>query len=142
MQAELAKLQALLEADTDKSAEWVLNQAALVGLQAVLTYFEDAADYTDAQVQEKTREKQLAAFALAEEELGQYRSMRQDLERLLASLEDPETVVGLLRVIAIAKIARIDEEKALKWLRVGAQPSEAVERMLKNLGTLEKVKEQ
>ena len=36
----------------------------------------------------------------------------------------------------------IDEEKALKWLRHGAQPSEAVERMLKRLGTLEKVKEQ
>jgi small subunit ribosomal protein S16 len=36
----------------------------------------------------------------------------------------------------------IDEEKALKWLRHGAQPSEAVRRMLKRLGTLERVKEQ
>jgi len=35
----------------------------------------------------------------------------------------------------------IDEEKALKWLRNGAQPSEAVERILKRLGTLERVKE-
>ena len=34
----------------------------------------------------------------------------------------------------------IDEEKALKWLRQGAQPSEAVERMLRNMGTLEKIK--
>ena len=42
---------------------------------------------------------------------------------------DPPTVV-------------IDEEKALKWLRCGAQPSEAVERILKRLGTLERVKEQ
>jgi len=42
---------------------------------------------------------------------------------------DPPTVV-------------IDEEKALKWLRNGAQPSEAVMRMLKKMGTLEKVKEQ
>ncbi len=42
---------------------------------------------------------------------------------------DPPTVV-------------IDEEKALKWLRRGAQPSEAVERILKRLGTLERVKEQ
>ena len=41
---------------------------------------------------------------------------------------DPPTVV-------------IDEDKALKWLRNGAQPSEAVERMLKRLGTLDKVKE-
>ena len=36
----------------------------------------------------------------------------------------------------------LDEEKALKWLRQGAQPSEAVERMLKRLGTLERIKEQ
>ena len=41
---------------------------------------------------------------------------------------DPPTVV-------------IDEDKALKWLRQGAQPSEAVERMLKSLGTLDRVKE-
>ena len=44
-------------------------------------------------------------------------------------LTEPSTVV-------------IDEEKALKWLRHGAQPSEAVERILKRLGTLERVKEQ
>ena len=43
--------------------------------------------------------------------------------------KDPPTVV-------------IDEEKALKWIRQGAKPSEAVERMLKRLGTLERVKEQ
>jgi small subunit ribosomal protein S16 len=41
---------------------------------------------------------------------------------------DPPTVV-------------LDEDKALKWLRHGAQPSEAVEHMLKKLGTLERVKE-
>tara|TARA_Y100000590_G_C15615638_1_gene975606 strand:- start:701 stop:958 length:258 start_codon:yes stop_codon:yes gene_type:complete len=35
----------------------------------------------------------------------------------------------------------IDEDKALKWLRQGAQPSEAVERILKRLGTLDRVKE-
>ncbi len=34
----------------------------------------------------------------------------------------------------------IDEDKALKWLRQGAKPSEAVERMLRNMGTMEKVK--
>jgi small subunit ribosomal protein S16 len=44
-------------------------------------------------------------------------------------LTDPPTVV-------------IDEEKALKWIRQGAQPSEAVQRMLTRLGTLERVKEQ
>jgi len=37
---------------------------------------------------------------------------------------------------------KIDEEKAIKWLKQGAQPSEAVERMLKKMGTLEKVREE
>ena len=36
--------------------------------------------------------------------------------------------------------AVIDEEKALKWLRVGAQPTEAVEGILRRLGTLDKFK--
>ena len=43
--------------------------------------------------------------------------------------DDPPTVV-------------IDEEKALKWLRQGAQPSDSVVRLLKRLGTLDKVKEE
>ena len=40
-------------------------------------------------------------------------------------LTNPETVV-------------IDEEKALKWLRCGAQPTEAVARLLSRLGIMEK----
>jgi small subunit ribosomal protein S16 len=43
--------------------------------------------------------------------------------------DDPPTVV-------------IDEEKTLKWLRQGAQPSDSVSRLLKGLGTLDKVKEE
>ena len=35
----------------------------------------------------------------------------------------------------------IDEEKALKWLRQGAQPSDAVRQLLNTLGTLERVKD-
>lgn len=40
-------------------------------------------------------------------------------------LTEPETVV-------------IDEEKALKWLRCGAQPTEAVARLLSKFGVIEK----
>ena len=32
----------------------------------------------------------------------------------------------------------IDEEKALDWIRKGAQPSDAVRQLLKTLGTLER----
>jgi small subunit ribosomal protein S16 len=35
----------------------------------------------------------------------------------------------------------IKEERALHWLSHGAQPTEAVERMLKNMGTFEKLKQ-
>ena len=42
-------------------------------------------------------------------------------------MTDPETVV-------------IDEDKALKWLRHGAQPTEAVERLLAKLGIIDKSK--
>lgn len=35
---------------------------------------------------------------------------------------------------------KIDEEKAIKWLRNGAQPSDAVAHMLKTRGILDKVK--
>ena len=34
----------------------------------------------------------------------------------------------------------IDEERALKWLRQGAQPSDAVRQLLTTLGTLDRVK--
>ncbi len=37
---------------------------------------------------------------------------------------------------------QIDEEKALKWIRQGAQPSEAVAQMLKRLGTLDRVEDE
>lgn len=36
---------------------------------------------------------------------------------------------------------KVDEDKAIKWLRNGAQPSEPVARILKKLGTLERVKQ-
>ncbi len=37
---------------------------------------------------------------------------------------------------------QIDEDKALKWIRQGAQPSEAVAQMLKKLGTLDRVEDE
>ncbi|MCH7745744.1 MAG: 30S ribosomal protein S16 [Chloroflexi bacterium] len=42
-------------------------------------------------------------------------------------MTDPPTIV-------------VDEEKTLKWLRLGAQPSDSVVRLLRNLGTLDKIK--
>ena len=34
----------------------------------------------------------------------------------------------------------IDEDKVLKWLRQGAQPSDSVKRILRGLGTMDRVK--
>ncbi len=36
----------------------------------------------------------------------------------------------------------IDEERALKWIRQGAQPTDSVKQLLRTLGTLEKSEEQ
>ncbi len=34
----------------------------------------------------------------------------------------------------------VDEDKTLKWIRQGAQPSDSVKRLLRGLGTLDRVK--
>ena len=36
----------------------------------------------------------------------------------------------------------IDEEKALKWIRQGAQPTDSVRQLLRTLGTLERTEEE
>ena len=36
----------------------------------------------------------------------------------------------------------IDEERVLKWIRQGAQPTDSVKQLLRTLGTLEKSEEQ
>lgn len=36
----------------------------------------------------------------------------------------------------------IDEEKALKWIRQGAQPTDSVKQLLRTLGTLERTEEE
>jgi small subunit ribosomal protein S16 len=37
-------------------------------------------------------------------------------------------------------VLQINEEKTIKWLKQGAQPTESVSMLLKKLGTLEKAK--
>ena len=46
--------------------------------------------------------------------------------------------VGLYNPRSEPKTVEIDTEKALKWMQNGAQPSQPVERLLRNLGVLEK----
>jgi small subunit ribosomal protein S16 len=46
--------------------------------------------------------------------------------------------VGLYNPRSEPKTVEIDAEKALRWMKNGAQPSQPVERLLRNLGVLEK----
>ena len=46
--------------------------------------------------------------------------------------------VGLYNPRSEPKTVEIDTDKALKWIQNGAQPSQPVERLLRNLGVLEK----
>lgn len=48
--------------------------------------------------------------------------------------------VGLYNPMTDPPTVTYDEDKVLKWLRNGAQPSDSVARMLKSKGTLDKVK--
>ena len=49
--------------------------------------------------------------------------------------------IGTYNPLVDPAVSKVDEEKALQWIANGAQPSEPVQRILKNLGVLGKVKE-
>lgn len=47
--------------------------------------------------------------------------------------------IGTYNPLVNPAVSKVDEGKALRWIANGAQPSEPVQRILKNLGVLEKV---
>lgn len=47
-------------------------------------------------------------------------------------------IIGFYNPRTEPETVRVKEERALYWLSVGAQPTEAVERLLKKLGTLDR----
>ncbi|NLD26137.1 MAG: 30S ribosomal protein S16 [Acholeplasmataceae bacterium] len=47
-------------------------------------------------------------------------------------------IVGTYHPIQKENILKIDEEKAMKWLKNGAQPTDTVKSLLSRLGILEK----
>ena len=49
-------------------------------------------------------------------------------------------IIGQYNPLADPEVFSINEEKALKWLRTGAQPSETVSRLLFKSGIMEKFK--
>ena len=46
--------------------------------------------------------------------------------------------IGYYNPVSAEKVVKINEEKALKWLNVGAQPTETVKNLFKNNGVMEK----
>lgn len=46
--------------------------------------------------------------------------------------------IGYYNPISTPKVVKINEEKAVKWLNVGAQPTETVKNLFKSNGVLEK----
>ncbi len=49
-------------------------------------------------------------------------------------------LIGHYNPLTNPETISIDEEKALKWLRYGAQPTDTVRTLLKKLGIMDKVK--
>lgn len=46
--------------------------------------------------------------------------------------------IGYYNPVSEPKMIKINEEKALKWLEIGAQPTETVRNLFKNNGVMEK----
>ncbi|MDO4710835.1 MAG: 30S ribosomal protein S16 [Peptostreptococcaceae bacterium] len=46
--------------------------------------------------------------------------------------------IGYYNPVSEPKMIKINEEKALKWLGIGAQPTETVKNLFKNNGVMEK----
>lgn len=46
--------------------------------------------------------------------------------------------IGYYNPVSDPKVVKINEEKALKWLGIGAQPTETVRNLFKNNGVMEK----
>lgn len=46
--------------------------------------------------------------------------------------------IGYYNPVATPKVVKINEEKAVKWLGTGAQPTETVKNLFKSNGVLEK----
>ncbi len=46
--------------------------------------------------------------------------------------------IGYYNPVSEPKVVKINEEKALKWLGIGAQPTETVKYLFKNNGVMEK----
>lgn len=46
--------------------------------------------------------------------------------------------IGYYNPVSEPKVVKINEEKAVKWLGIGAQPTETVKNLFKNNGVLEK----
>ncbi|WDV47669.1 30S ribosomal protein S16 [Clostridiaceae bacterium M8S5] len=49
--------------------------------------------------------------------------------------------VGYYNPVAQPKVIKIDDEKAIKWLKVGAKPTDTVNSLFKNNGILDKFEE-
>ncbi|WP_066507243.1 30S ribosomal protein S16 [Abyssisolibacter fermentans] len=49
--------------------------------------------------------------------------------------------IGYYNPVAQPKVINIDDEKAVKWLQVGAKPTDTVNTLFKNNGIIEKFEE-
>lgn len=49
--------------------------------------------------------------------------------------------VGYYNPVVEPKVIKIDDEKAIKWLKVGAKPTDTVNTLFKNNGILDKFEE-
>ncbi len=113
---EMADCEAKL-ADPDlEPSERNIIQLRRDELDPLLIFDDFKKDATVDELREERNDAQHRMVVVSKRERAKYIDMLNDLERLLAVDDQPETVIRLLEVIARSKVARLDEEEAVRIL--------------------------
>ncbi|UCE62346.1 MAG: hypothetical protein JSU63_11655 [Phycisphaerales bacterium] len=112
-QREMAELSQAPDESADDPTTWILDQTRLVDLEKLVAMVTDTVQDSVEQLAENLRISRAARYSYADRERAEYRLMTEDLKRLIRVLDHPQAVIRLLKVIALSKIARSDEDEAL-----------------------------
>lgn len=114
LKKEIAELNKQRQAEGAEPADVLLLKARLSSRQRLLRFLEQSEGTSSEVLQTRLQEYRQRAHEAADRERDRYRQMTEDLERLIARLDRPEVVIELLDIVALSKIARIDESEAVK----------------------------
>jgi hypothetical protein len=113
---EIRDLQSKLEEGQLDSAEQLVTRFRVDKLTSLLEFDQAMRDASIDELVKMQAERITAAHSASRRERDRYRTMVRDIDRLIEVLDDPDAIIRLLEVIARSKIARLDEEEAVRIL--------------------------